>query len=115
MRKLENFMLLEKLFKDGITPNWVKALANGYTELYQDNTMILNYYIENDICLINSGSIDDTKFCKSMLRDIKSLITSHNNVIISSSVASIERYLSKYGFTWISEQQIYSKGITWVS
>ena len=56
--KLKDFMYVEKFFKDvGITQNWLYALANGDTFVYGD--CILNYYHENGVVVINSGSIGD--------------------------------------------------------
>ncbi len=111
MEKLEDFMLVESIFKHhGISPNWLHGLAHGFTRVYNDNT-ILNYYIENEVCVINSGSINNTRYCKSIIRDIIHLIKSNNKVIISSEVSSIAKFLSKYGFKRDESNNLYSKGV----
>ena len=98
---------MKKLFPNGISPSWQYALNHGWTRFYDNNTKILNYHIENDICMINSGSINDEKFPKSMLKDIKTLINEHKNVIIGSKVASIGNYLERLGFRYNKEHNSY--------
>ena len=108
----EAFTALEGLFSEvGITPNWFYALAHGHTRLYNDNQLILNYYVLDGMCIVNSGSVGDAAFPKSMLRDIKELIGTYENMIISSSVLSIEPYLNKYGFRYNSENRTYIRGV----
>jgi len=103
-----------KIFAEvGISKEWLYALSIGKTTFYNDDTIILNYFIANDICVINSGSIRNAKFTKSMLKDIKTLINEHKSVIISSNVDTIDNYLKKYNFRYNSEKQIYERGITW--
>jgi len=109
MGKLANLLSQEEIFSGGITPNWKYALDNGFTKLY-DNA-ILNYYVKDNICVINSGSIEDSTFPKSMLKDIKTLILTHKSVIISSNVASIGNYLKKHNFSYNAENRCYMKGI----
>ena len=103
--KLEN-CTLDELFPKGLSKNWKYALSVGTTKYYKNG--ILNYYIENDILVINSGTISNKKFNKELLRDIKKLIISHDKVIVSSSNQNIAQY-KKYGF--IFNKNYYSKGL----
>lgn len=110
MEKLDDFLLVESIFKDiGISPNWLHALSIGYTKIYDG--AILNYYIENNVCIINSGSIDNKRFSKTMIADIIKLIKSHKKAIISSEVGSIEKFLQKYGFYRDEKRKLYIKGL----
>lgn len=111
MRKLADFEEIEPMFRDvGISKEWLQALVHGETKTYNRDT-ILNYWVQDGICVINSGSIANARFCKSILKDIKDLITSHERVIISSSVDSIEGYLNKQGFRYNKQIKTYSKGV----
>ena len=111
MKKLEDFIELEPMFRGvGISANWLHALTYGETKVYNGDS-ILNYYLQDDICVINSGSIENARFCKSLLKDIKGLITSHERVIISSNVDSIEGYLKKHGFRYNKKTNTYIKGV----
>ena len=109
--KLEDFTLVEKFFKDtGITPNWLHALANGETFIYGD--CILNYCYANGIVVINSGSIDDEQFGKSILLHIRSLIKVNERVILSSSVESISDHMAiKYGLIYDKATLTYRRGV----
>lgn len=109
--KLEDFTLVEKFFKDtGITPNWLFALANGETFIYGE--CILNYYVMENTLVVNSGSIGDAKFNKSILAHIRRLIDRHSYAIISSSVESIsEHMLARYGFIYDKKTLTYRKGV----
>jgi len=110
MEKLADFTLVEPIFKDsGISPNWLFALSRGETKVY-NGTQILNFYILNDICVINSGSIKNERYKKSIIKDIIALIKSNKKVIISSEVESISKFLSKYGFSHDKAKNIYKKG-----
>jgi len=106
---------IEPIFREvGISREWLFALTYGQTVLYNGDT-VLNWHMDGDICIINSGSIGDAKFCKSILKDIKKLIELHDKVVISSTVSSIERYLAKYDFSYYKEKNLYTKGLTWAS
>lgn len=109
--KLEDFTLVERFFKDvGITPNWLYALSNGETFIYDD--CILNYYIADGVLVVNSGSIGDAMFNKSILAHIKKIIETYSCVIISSSVESIsEHMVARYGFTYDKKTLTYKKGV----
>ena len=111
MEKLVNFTLVEPMFRGiGITPNWLYALSFGLTEVF-DGKSILNYYVNGEgVCVINSGSVDDSTFPKSLLRKIKEIMTSHDKVVISSSVRGIEPFMKKYGFRYNIELNAYTKG-----
>ena len=105
---------VEPIFKDiGLPIIWATILEIGNTKLYDNDTKILNYYISTGICVINSISINDDTFPKSMLKDIKTLIKQHKKVIIASKVASIGKYLSSLGFRYNTENRYYYKGISW--
>ena len=109
--RLEDFTLVESFFKDvGITPNWLYALANGETFIYGE--CLLNYYKLDGILVINSGSVGNSKFNKSILAHIRRVIESHRCVIISSSAESIsEHMVARYGFIYDKETLTYRKGI----
>ena len=112
--KLEDWSTIDKVFKDcGLSPSWVHVLEIGLTKLYDNNTKVLNYHIENDVCIINSGSIENATFPKSMLKDIKTLINEYKSCIISSKVESIDNYLTRKGFRYNTEYESYIRSITW--
>ena len=110
MEKLEDFALLEPIFKGvGITPNWLHALAHGKTKVY-DGYGVVNYIEENGICMINSGTIDNGRFTMSMLKDMVRLKDSFKKVIIYSERHEIARYLAKDGFRHDKDNNLYIKG-----
>lgn len=112
MKKLEDLSSVENLFKDyGITPNWLYALIHGYTKLYDDNTLILNYYINDDVCVINSGSVGDKRFSPSIIKDIMRLVAKYDKVVLSSSVREINGYMNKLNFRYNEEMKSYIRGI----
>ena len=111
MKRLQDFTDVYPLFEGhGISANWLYALAKGNTKIYQGKT-ILNHYIDDNsgVCVINSGSINNARFPKSMLRDIKQIISNHEKIIISSEVDSVERYLSRIGFRYDRDNKLYIK------
>ena len=112
MEKLADFMLVEPIFRQtGISPNWLYGLSRGETKVYNDNT-ILNYYIENDVCIINSGSIDNARFCRAIIKDIISLVKNNKKVIMSSEVESMSRHcFDKYSLVFDKKKSIYTKGV----
>ncbi len=62
-------------------------------------------------CVINSGTIGNMRFNKSMVRDILNLIKQNNKVIISSNVESIARFLGKHGMRYDHKNKAYIKGV----
>ena len=110
---MRDFLHVEKFFKHvGLSVEWFKVLTHGNTRIF-DDTYLLNYYVEEDICFINSASIDNKKFNKKMLLEIKKLILKYDKVVISSSVTTLIRRLKKYGFEYNEEKQFYAKGFIW--
>lgn len=109
--KLGDFEKIAPVF-DGrdIPSGWVYALAVGKTKIYNGDTL-LNYYIQGDICIINSISRGDKRFSKSILRDIKQLITDHDKVLIASTVESIKSCATKHGFTYNKQHKVYVRGV----
>ena len=111
---MQKIKQLDKIFGEvGISKEWLYLLIHGTTKLYNNDTVILNYLVENDICMINSVSVKDTKFPKSVLKDIKTLINEHKSVIIASKVHTIENYLKRLGFRYNTAKKAYERGITW--
>jgi hypothetical protein len=110
--KLENFILLENVFNDiGITKNWFKALCLGDTKLYNDGYDIVNYYVEDGICIINSGSRNNRPFTLDMIKDIITIVKQHDKVILSSSVKSMATHIErKYGGYYNVDKSVYYKG-----
>lgn len=107
MRKLVNLEYVEETFKDiTLTNNWTYALKNGTTFIY-DEDLILNWYIEEEVCIINSGSFKNNSFNREILRDIRRIIAKFPKIIISSSVLSIEPFLKKKGFSYNIDKKIY--------
>lgn len=111
MEKLEDFTLLEPIFRDvGITPNWLYALAYGKTKVY-DSYGIVNYYVENDICMINSGTIKNGRFLASMLKDMMRIDKAYEKCIIYSERHEIARYMVRLGYRHDVENNLYIKGL----
>ena len=111
MEKLEDFTLLEPIFGDvPITPNWRYALENGVTKLY-NNYGIVNFCYDGDVCVINSGTIDNGQFTMQMKRDIMRKAKSENKCIIYSERHEIKPYMEKEGFRHDAERNLYIKGL----
>lgn len=111
MEKLEDFTLLEPIFrKTGITPNWLYALSHGFTKIY-DSYGIVNKCYDGDVCVINSGTIDNGQFTREMIRDIMRIGKSENRCIIYSERHEIKDYMAKNGFVHYPEKNLYIKGL----
>ncbi|MGD2065738.1 MAG: hypothetical protein PVI43_01030 [Candidatus Bathyarchaeota archaeon] len=111
MEKLADFTLVEKVFeKTGITPNWLYALANGYTKVYDDYG-IVNYCMDGEVCVINSGTIDNGRFTIGMKRDIIGLGKAFKKCIIYSERHEIKRFMNKLGYRHDEEKNLYIKGL----
>lgn len=111
----EIFTELDSLFGEhGITKNWFHALRNGETLLYYHNKKaigIVNFQNINGIVVVNSGHISD-KFPKEMIKAIKEKCYQADKAIIQSLNISISSaMLKRYGFSYNSERQYYSKGV----
>jgi len=101
---------LVPFFRETIPDGWLYSLGVGNNTIYNGDTL-LSWYMLKDICIINSISVKDKRFCKEILRDINFLIETNNKVAISSTVESIERYLKKRNFSYNRDNKTYTKGI----
>ena len=111
MEKLEDYTLLEPIFGDvEITDNWKYALENGVTKLY-DNYGIVNFCYDGDVCVINSGTIDNGSFTKGMIRDVMRKADSEDKCIIYSERHEIESFMQKRGYRHDIENNLYIKGL----
>jgi hypothetical protein len=111
MKRLQDFTELEPIFRGvGITPNWLHALAVGKTKTY-DSYGIVNYYIEDGICMINSGTINNGRFTSSMLKDMIRINRHYEKCIIYSERHEIAKYMSsRYGYIHDKDNNLYIKG-----
>ena len=109
--KLESYTYLtDTVFGGYISPNWEYALAIGYTKLYKNGTQILNYYVQNNVCVINSGTKDEgDTFCIQLIKDIMRLDRSYDRVVISSSNTGIEKYMNDNGYTFYKDINTYER------
>lgn len=108
---VEDYIELDRIF-DGKEPsdNWKHALSIGVVKFFKDSIVV--HYVDNDILVVNSGSIGDSKFPIGMLKYIYSLIMCHDKAIISSSAVEIASHmLYKYGFEYDEDNNIYKKGV----
>ncbi|RLC29536.1 MAG: hypothetical protein DRH37_07325 [Deltaproteobacteria bacterium] len=94
-----------------MTPNWQLAFKLGATEIFNDD-VIVNHYVQDGICVINSGSASGGKFPLSAMRHIKKIVRQHDKVILSSEVESMVRHITViYGGVFDSANKTYTKGI----
>ena len=111
MKKLEDFTELEPIFRGvGITPNWLHALAVGYTKTY-NGYGIVNYYVEDGICMMNSGTIANGRFTKEMLKDMIRINRQYEKCIIYSERHEISRYMAKLCYTHDKANNLYIRGL----
>ena len=100
---------------DGIelTKEWSELIESGDTYFYSEGCSIMNCHIHNGIYVINSISLKDDKFSKKLLKDAITILKTHKNVIITSTVLSINPYLERKGFTYNNKIKAYERGVTW--
>ena len=110
-RDITNLIKKEVFNHVQLGKNWLYALSNGETKFYKNDTQVLCSMIDCGILCINSGSVDDKPFCKSLLKDIKRLMLSHDKVLIASEVEKIEPFMCKYGFKYDTKLRAYRKGV----
>ena len=111
MEKLEDYKLLEPIFGDvPITDNWKYALENGVTKLY-DNYGIVNFCYDDDVCVINSGTIGNGQFTNAMIRDVIRKGKAEKKCIIYSERHEIKPYMEKNGYKHNPSTNLYTKGI----
>jgi hypothetical protein len=111
----EIFTELDSLFGEyGITKNWFHALKNGESFLYYENFKVIGIVNIQNISgtiLVNSGHKGD-KFPLSMVKTIRQhCINSDKAIIQSLNITISSAMLKRYGFSYNSERQYYSKGV----
>ncbi len=111
-----DLLLVEPIFRDiGIEPGWLYSLTYGNNEFYNNNTEILSYYYTKDedgkeILIINSGSMDETKFSRGIMRKVLRLLIANKYVIVTSSNLGIAQHVfKKYNCIYNTELGAYIK------
>ena len=105
--KLDDLRLLFRAFGDHpFSAEWMYAVLQGVTIVY-DARAVLNWRWENDFCVVSSGSINNERFPKAMLKRIKELIAEYPHIVIQSDNMGILSYMTKHGFNYDNDTQCY--------
>ena len=108
---LETLKLLEKLFSNGISNEWLKALAFGDTTIYGEGYGVITVLNYDGKIIVNSGTIGRGRFTFGMLKDMR-------NILINSDIIAFSYYgkpivwAKKLGLKYDNKLNIYYKGDT---
>lgn len=100
-------MSLGKIFRKGISPDWINVLSSSNVTIY-DNFGIIAHETILGVTYINSGTKRNEKFTYRMTKDINKLIKNSKKVVIQCSFPEKFAHLAiKFNFRYNSDSQFY--------
>ena len=86
---------------------WSESISYDTSRLFlYDNGELLLTYMYDNYLVINSISTKKL-FSKEIIKEIIRMLNTHDKVVLSSTVKSIGRFMSKHGFVFDEANSLY--------